>query len=629
MTALSVALLQTFTCLGLGAATLRLLRIDDGLKGCQHWTLSFAIGFGLLGWLLFPLGIAGYFTKAPFLALLATGAVGAVLLRRSGKPFTWPPLDVIGWILIALLAVTLSVDFMEALAPPADADTIGYHFARPQEFVAAGRIDFFLQPLNGAIPFGVHMTYVPVLSLGGEMALTLWTLISSWAAAALLYVLCRAHLGVNWSLAVALVFLTVPAIIYGGGSGQIETRIALFVMVTAWATSRAFETGRASYAVLAGLGAGFFMAAKYTGLLFAAVSGLVLICQRRWFVHGAVFGVALLAAGFQWYAWNAIHTGDPVFPMLFQWLGRDDLALWPKAHDLIFKQGYFSREAPLGRTPWSFVFYPFAATLRLAFLPDTGRVGFGPYGLLLLPFAMLGAWQLRAQIRRGPLLTYAALALLFYTAWIIGGGSQRIRHLIPVLPLFLICFTVVAVRISELKSYWMPLFAAVGVTILLQVGGQGVFGANYFQYLTSGESRENFLVRNVNAYSPVPWINAHLGKTDRVFHFDRQLKYYLKVPSLFGSYMQAAINTRPDVTDGKALYRQARAAGITHFLLLRRPKGSPEFYQKPMHLLHRMGCLERVQRFETKRMRSRTLPALRQYTQTFDLFRLKSEVCLK
>ena len=38
--------------LGLGAMALRVLGIDQDLSRGEHWTLSFAIGFGLLGWLV-------------------------------------------------------------------------------------------------------------------------------------------------------------------------------------------------------------------------------------------------------------------------------------------------------------------------------------------------------------------------------------------------------------------------------------------------------------------------------------------------------------------------------------------------------------------------------------------------
>ena len=87
--------------------------------------------------------------------------------------------------------------FMEGIAPPADADTLAYHFTIPKQFLEAGRIEFIPRALEGAIPLIVQMTYVPALGLGGEMALTLWTMATGWAAAALLFVLCRKHLGVN------------------------------------------------------------------------------------------------------------------------------------------------------------------------------------------------------------------------------------------------------------------------------------------------------------------------------------------------------------------------------------------------------------------------------------------------
>lgn len=426
-----------------------------------------------------------------------------------------------------------------------------------------------------------------------------------------------------------LIFLTTPAVIYGAGSGQVETRIALFVMVTAWATVRTLETGRANYAVLAGLGAGFFAAAKYTGLLFAAVSGLVIIFQRRWLKHGALFGAALLAAGFQWYVWNGIHTGDPVFPMLFQWLGRDDLVMWTKAHDLIFKDLYFRVENPLPRTPWWLVAFPFKATLDFSGLPDAGRVGLGPYGLLVLPFAALGVWRFRDRVRRNPLLVYASLALLFYVVWFFGGGSQRLRHLVPILPLFMICMTVAACRATAHGRFQAPLLAAVVVTLLIQTAGHGLFALNYFKFLAVDKDRQAFLTRNVNGYIAVPWINANLKKTDRIFIQQRQLRFYLKVPSFFGSPMQAVIELRTDKTDSRKLYRQLRSVGITHFLVMGGDKAGVADYPAPLNLLDKAGCLMPLKRFQGQRVQSRSLPGLVSNRLTLGLLKLGAESCLK
>ncbi|MEE8352227.1 MAG: glycosyltransferase family 39 protein [Rhodospirillales bacterium] len=629
MIALGSALLEVLGCLGFGAATLRLLRVDESMTVGEHWALAFATGFGILGWLMFPIGVSGYLSEQAISALLTAGALGVLLLRRPDHSAWRLPSDGIGRVLWVLLAIIAGFGVAQGLAPPADADTLSYHFAVPQEFLAAGRIEFVPQALEGAIPFGVQMTYAPALALGGEMALTLWTMISGWAAAALLFVLCQRHLDHNWSLALTLVFLTTPTVIYGSGSGQVELRIALFVMLGAWATVRAVETGQVRYAVLAGLGGGFYAAAKYTGLLFIAALGAVLIFQRRWFHHGVVFGITTVVAGVQWYAWNALHTGDPVFPALFQWLGREDLITWTKAYDLDFKAFLFRPENPLPQTlTWLFLF-PFKATLNAAGLPDAGRVGFGPYGLLVLPFAMLGLWRCRQTFRQSPLVRYAGIAVLFYVLWFFLGGSQRIRHLLPVLPLVLICLSVAAERLIRDGRHQKPLMTVIAATLVLQMAGYSLFATNYLKFLAGGADREAFLTRNLNGYYTVPWINTNLKKTDKIFIIHRHLRYYLDIPSFFGTRMQAAVDVRPEQSDARILYRQSRQAGITHFLALIDTVDGEEVYRSPVNLLEDAGCLTRVKRFQGVSLGSRTLPDFSSAKRNIEVVALKDESCLK
>lgn len=629
MTAIGTVLLETLCSLGLGAAALRVLRIDGDLSPGEHWALAFATGFGILGWLVFPLGLAGLLTVAPLTALLSAGAFAALLLRRSGPLIKRPRLDGTGKGLMALLVAVFFFDMMEGIAPPADADTLAYHFVVPQKFLLDATLNFLPRAIDGAVPLLVQMTYVPALALGGEGAATLWALVSGWAAAALLFVLCRKSLGLNWSLAVTLIFLTTPAVIYGGGTGQVETRIALFVMVAAWAIARALETGQARYAVLAGLGAGFYAAAKYTGLLFAAVAGLFLVIQRRWLGHGLVFGLALLAAGFQWYAWNTLHTGDPVFPMLFPWLGREDLAFWSLSQDAFFKENYFRAENSVPKTILWFFLFPFKATLAPQGLLDSGRVGLGLFGFLILPFAVLGLWRYRDRVRQGPLLTYAAVTFLFYAAWFFGGGSERIRHLLPVYPLFLICVTAAAVRLAAEGKFRPPLIALAIVVAGLQMAGHGVFSLNYIKHLTQGQDRQAFLLRNVNGYFAVPWINAHLAPTDKLLIRQRQLQFFLKVPNFFGTFLyQSAVELRSGKTDTRTLYRELRSLGISHLLLSPVEEDGQAGYVEPYRLLEQAGCLVRLKRWKGKVVRSRTLPTLGSVAQTLDLLRLQGKRCL-
>ena len=196
----------------------------------------------------------------------------------------------------------------------------------------------------------------------------------------------------------------------------------------------------------------------------------------------------------------------------------------------------------------------------------------------------------------------------------------------PVLPLFLICMTVAAERLTAPGPYKMPLLASVVAALFFQTAGHGVFAINYFRFLTVDADRQAFLMRNVNGYTAVPWINANLKKTDLVFIDHRQLKYTLRVPIFFGSPMQAAIDLRPDKTDARNLYRQLRSVGITHFLIDRYKNRG---YAYPLNLLERAGCFTRLKRFNRPNVPSRTLPSLSISRMIQDVLRLKDEACLR
>ncbi len=628
MTAVAVVLLEVAGCLGMGTAMLRLLKIDDDFSAGECLAFAFVIGFGLLGWLVFPLGIIGLLQK-PWLFGLLIAATSGMVFWRKGIPRLIGSPDAVAWCLLFLIAAVMVLDLAEGLSPPGDADSLAYHFNAPRLFLEAGRINFILRPLDGAIPYLTQMTYVPALGLGGEKALTLWTMVSGWAAAAMLFVLCRRHLNLNWSLAVSLVFMTVPTVVYAAGTGQIEIRTAMFVMVAAWATARALETGRLNYALLAGLAVGFYGGSKYIGLLFALACGLIILVQRRWLVHGLALTIVAFVAGSQWYIWNALHTGDPFFPMLFQWLGRDDLLLWNKAQDIYFKNTFFAFDMAAPRTFYWFLTYPFSATLDPSPTIESGRTGFGPFGLALLPFAVIGAWKFRDRIRNSPLLVYGGLAFLFYTFWFFSGASQRVRHLLPVLPLLIICFSVAAERFAAARGTRTPLIAAITATIILQLGGQVLFSLKYLKYLSSGEDRETFLKENIKNYAPVPWINANLSKSDKLLISERQLFYFLRVPYLFGSpHTQAVIDLRTGQDDPYILYRQLKAAGITHLMINPVAGRKNTEYAKPFESLNKIGCFEFMRRFNADSVTSRTLPGILSSTTSFDLVKLKPAKCL-
>jgi hypothetical protein len=458
---------------------------------------------------------------------------------------------------------------------------------------------------------------MPVLALGGERGLNLWTMVSGWAVAAFVYALVRRHLGINWSLAAAVVFLTTPAVLYGAGSGQVEIRLALFALVAAFAAAESRSSGDWRFAVLAGLAVGFFAGGKFTGLLFGAACGVVLLIGQRWLVRGTVFGLAVLAAGSQWYAWNWINAGDPVFPMTFKLLGTTEPGLWNEAQDAFFRSRYFGSESAVPSTLWWLIAYPFKATLDGLGAFESRRAGLGPYILLALPFALAGAWHARHRLARHALLAVTLIAIGFYVLWFLSGFSQRVRHVLPVYPLLLIPITVAAAHWATNRSRLFPLALFVGLTVAAQMAGQGLFALKFIHYQVAGENREAFLSRNVHRYAVVPWVNAALGESDRLLHGARQINFLLDVPyHQVHPMLQAEINLRPERVDPSESLARLRRRGVSHILTIAL-EDVPPAPAKGVGLpflardLVAAGCADPGPVVEAKGLASRTLPTER------------------
>ena len=604
-----ILFLQVLCCIGLGSAGLRLLGIDRDLDAVTKIIWSFVVGFGVLGWLLFFFGVFGWFSPAPLLVLLMSGTILTFTLRFDNVPPIKRP-DYVIVILITAITIILFFDLIEALPPPSDADTLAYHFALPKQFLDAAKLEFVPRAVDGAVPLLIQMTYIPVLGLGGERALTSWTMVTGWALGLFVYTMCRSHLNGKFSAVFALILLTTPAIIFGAGSGHVEVRNALFASLAAVAVAKALRSGLMRYAFLAGISAGFFVGAKYLGLLFAIAAGLTLLTGVRKIRLSLVFSVGVVIAGSQWYFWNWIHTGDPIFPFLIGNFGIGDRSLWPEGFHEWFKFGFKVPENAVPSNLFWYLAYPIQATFNGFPIFESGRTGLGPFIVLILPFAVFGTWQCRKKIAESPLLSILLIGLLFYTFWFFTGSSQRIRHLIPVYPLFAIPIMVAAVRYAETARSLKALVVAMMVTVFIQIGGHGVFSINFMRYLYSAEDRHAYLERSVPLFHAVTKLNNMIGSDEKVMITNRHLVYHLTKPYFMGHrYNQALVDFRENSLDSRKFLSQLKRNDITHLLILGRIEKTspPKSMESLIPVLVKLGCGYLSESFVVSNFSSRTL----------------------
>lgn len=617
MTALLVVVVQVFACIGYGAALLRALSLHRVLPLDRASVIAFAIGSGILGWLLFPMGVGGWLGTLPLVVLMLAGCAGLATLPAFGPvspPADRTSLSHIEIAIVAALFVAIVFDFIEGLTPPADADSLTYHFAIPKMFVANGVIDFVPVAVDGAVPLLVQLTYLPAFALGGERAMTLWVFVSGWFAVALVYGAARRLLDRPWSLTVALIFVTTPAVVYGAGSGQVEMRAALFAVGAALAIALANKV-RGTHADLAliavaGLCSGFCAAGKYFGLALVAAAGLIVLFDRRWFMRGTVFGGCALLAGFQWYAWNWIHTGDPFFPALFDLLGRPQVGIWTHESQVAFKS-IFQYETGVPASLFWLVAYPLKATINGLPIFESGRTGFGPLLLLIGPFALAGLWLRRGSIRSSDASIYLAIAGLFYVLWFFSGISQRIRHLLPVLPLVLIACVAAAERWAVPHRAGPAVVLAAMLTVAIQLAGHALFTIGSARHLMSGQSREAYYAQTIPFYEPIAWINKHLDQNSKVITEFRWYNYLVDIPIFIAQpYKQAAVDLQTHNQDFIKFAQQIKNQGITHVVALAEPDladPDPSTLSILSIRLTEIGCLRPIQDFRSLRMGSRTL----------------------
>lgn len=590
--------------------------------------LCFAAGFGLIGWLIFTIGITANLSTIFLWGLVGLGLLGLWAARdHTYKPTTTEPTTVVHIGLAILLAIVGFFDVMQAMAPPSDADSLAYHFALPKQFIQAGEIFFVPRAIDGAVPLLVQMGYVPALALGGEQALTFWVMLSSWALYILVYGLARTHMSAAWSLAVTLAVATTPTVIYGSGSGQVEVRIALFVLLAAWAAAKALKTGLLRYVIICGIAAGLYGASKYVGLIFMTSTAIVIMMQPRWFRAGFIFSVAAVIAGGQWYLWNFLKTGDPVFPMLFPLVGVSDPMIWNADYSQMLKDVFFASETPIPVTPFGFLSYPFIATFNPPFHLDAGRTGLGPFMILLLPFVLAATFSRRTEFKWNNIAVWSAIVIGFFALWFFAGSPQRIRHLLPVWPLALV---LMFFAVHHCAKAW-KMERAFGIVILgvlvIQVSGAGIFGIKFIDVALGQVTPSEFRENTISHFAPVRWLNENLKPTDKVMTPERQHLFDLKIPSFFAQeFAQAIIPINPEFGSSHMVARMSQQ-GITHVVAYSNPNAPVIQLQGNYQYLFDQQCIQEIHSGPSNAIASRTL-AGQKVALKYHVFEFTPDRCL-
>jgi hypothetical protein len=363
---LSVRSIEAFLILGVAIGVGRLVlrrwrrRFDSALA---FHCMAGGIGMGILAHLTLGLGLAGLWNWSGFLplgiALAAAAAVGYLPVRRvpaiapdlaepAAACESITPLAVLGLIALAIL---LAGFVARATLPPVDYDVLEYHLGGVQHWLGAGRIYPHPRLFYTALPFEVEMGYavgcfvegnpfLPAVPKLINLGLFLATLATLYAVAA--------HLTRNRAvrLLACLLFAAHPQTGIVARDALNDMGLTWYALLAVLAWLLWLRRRERIFFVLWAVFLGLTVCCKYTAVgLIVLPSALCLLPVaeftapaksgtgwqpveagrrfsaslsklRRLVLDGLLLGAIIAAVFAPWALKNALHYGNPVYPLL-------------------------------------------------------------------------------------------------------------------------------------------------------------------------------------------------------------------------------------------------------------------------------------------------------------------------
>ncbi len=575
-----------------GALALRLLRrwalgqrdpVQAGSQPDLGWPTQWMLGLAVWIYVLFVLASLQVLVRPVVYGFALVGILAFVALHFRGwqrqgyrRTPSFPPAVRLPF--LAICGLFLAANFVLALWPVVSRDASTYHVTVPRLYIAAGG---FVR-----IPFNVYSNW----PLNIEMLFTLAMLIKDYVLANLVHfglavlivmILYRECARVGRPLAGAIaagLFLADPAIQSEMVVAYVDIGSAFFLLFGFLSLIHYFETRQSMSLVLAGIACGVLAGTKWTG-----VFGVLCLVPLLWIdqARGArrapagttggrfrptlQFVLPCVALAVPWYVRSVVLTGDPLYPLLHDWLGGPE---WNG--ELTKKLLAWQNSIGMGRSIEDYLLLP----VRVALKGNTDYQSFGarlnPLWLAVVPLALvLGRTHPTARKALG-------VAGLYFVLWAF--SSQQSRFLIPILPLLALAAGLAVDRALESipnrrsRSALVALFW-VASAVLIAVQGNTQIGQSFRvagRMFTAGEQ-----IREVAVHPVFRYINERTPRDSRVMMLNTNQGFFCERDYIADSFFEAsqlgALLSR--CTDKLQLRQLLKELRITHILIWNREYG--------------------------------------------------------
>ncbi len=584
---------------GTGTFLFRYLKIERGENHSHVLELvrHIAVGAIVTSLIWFFLGLAGLYSPLAAIIVTVVGFVegGLSFARvREAKTESRVPEKATGFdkALLLLIAVPVALAFIAALAPPIAKDTLLYHFAVPKAFIAQHNNAFIEGNIASYLALGTEMHAVWAMLLGnfvsmraGEAAAGATTFLFFPLLLAAVFGWARElDISRRWSLIAVLMVAAIPTAFHVASSAYIDLSLALYITLACYSLTRWWKTFATGSLVMVAIFMGGALAVKLTTVFVIAAFTLIILLRARDAKNPVAIApgsdktsgvgkivlvgfAALILAGViasPWYLRNWAATGSPVFPFYMSiWPGT--ATGWDVERSNLF-QGMNSQYGGVSESKINFLTAP--ARVSLAAQPEDANLYDGVLGaafLIGLPLLLWAVWRKKLPVE---IVIAIGVAGIVYLFWLF--SSQQLRYLLPIVPLLAIAITAAAESVSEvsIKRAWMYSFTAASLLGVVTTFAWFCQKAP-LRVALGGETRDQFLTRNIDYYPYYQTLNTETAKDAKVWLINlRRDTYNIDRPS-FSDYLFEDWTLRRMLWESRTvseLRSKAAAMGVQYVL---------------------------------------------------------------
>lgn len=528
----------------LGEKIISLILMDPILSWLEKKLLSTAIGFGVFSLFILTLALTGFLYLVVVLAtlllltLIFAKDIASLFATFSKEVQKIPerikslPNFVLVSSLLSIVLIMAFVNFIGAIAPEIQCDSLNYHLNVPKIYIAYHHIVNLPEIMQSYFAKSIEMLYALGLILSDQIAAKLISFGFSVLATLTLFCIGKRLFSTAVAVLAMTLFYLTPLTSWLSTTTYTELAVCFYIMSVFLVLALWQQNHKNSFLLLCGILAGFAFSAKLAAGLFIFPIGIIILilsylhCRKvsMVLIDATIFSLPILLLSAPWYLITYLQTGNPIFPFFNAVFKSPLVSVSNQFMNLkTFGMGYGWRD---------FIFLPWHLTYSSDVFMEA--VPGGVIGLVFL-LALPAIFFIRKNIK---------IALLFFivlfslVVWFFIG--QYLRYLIPVIAIL----SLLAAYISEyfvnngtsryttvsVLFVIVSLFATVPVYL---VSFWSIHTRVPYEVAFGLKSREAYLTDAIRTYQPSLFLNEHYDYSKiKVVLIGSAANYYINAYSV-------------------------------------------------------------------------------------------------